>query len=213
MNTMLYISGFVAVISTLMVITRTNAVHALLYLIVSLLSVSLVFFLLGAPFAAALEVIVYAGAIMVLFVFVIMMLNAGADAARQERQWLSPAGWIGPACLSAVLLGELAYALAGSSAKIIGVGMVGPKQVGISLFGPYLIGVELASILLLSGLIGAYHLGRPQPPTPLPLQGEDRVLFPLGEETMFDSPLGRGRGGLPTVTEEIQENKNKRNCS
>jgi len=61
MNTMLYISGFVAVISTLMVITRTNAVHALLYLIVSLLSVSLVFFLLGAPFAAALEVIVYAG--------------------------------------------------------------------------------------------------------------------------------------------------------
>ncbi len=107
MNTLLYISGFVAVLSTLMVITRTNAVHALLYLIVSLLSVSLVFFLLGAPFAAALEVIVYAGAIMVLFVFVIMMLNAGADAAKQERQWLSPAGWIGPACLSAVLLGEL----------------------------------------------------------------------------------------------------------
>jgi NADH-quinone oxidoreductase subunit J len=161
MNTLLYISGFVAVLSTLMVITRTNAVHALLYLIVSLLSVSLVFFLLGAPFAAALEVIVYAGAIMVLFVFVIMMLNAGADSARQERQLLSPAGWIGPACLSAVLLGELVYILSGSSAKIINVGMVGPKQVGISLFGPYLIGVELASLLLLSGLIGAYHLGRP----------------------------------------------------
>ena len=75
MNTMLYISGFVAIISTLMVITRKNAVHALLYLIVSLLSVALVFFVLGAPFVAALEVIIYAGAIMVLFVFVIMMLN------------------------------------------------------------------------------------------------------------------------------------------
>jgi len=105
--------------------------------------------------------IVYAGAIMVLFIFVIMMLNAGADSAKQERQWLSPAGWIGPACLSAVLLGELVYVLTGSSTKIIMVGMVSPKQVGISLFGPYLIGVELASILLLSGLIGAYHLGRP----------------------------------------------------
>jgi NADH-quinone oxidoreductase subunit J len=143
-----------------MVITRTNAVHALLYLIVSLLSVALVFFLLGAPFVAALEVIIYAGAIMVLFIFVIMMLNVGAESARQERQWLSPAGWIGPAFLSAVLLAELAYILSGSSVKMIDVSMVSPKQVGISLFGPYLIGVELASILLLSGLIGAYYLGR-----------------------------------------------------
>lgn len=160
MDALLYLSGCVAVVSTLMVITRTNAVHALLYLIVSLLSVALVFFLLGAPFVAALEVIIYAGAIMVLFIFVIMMLNAGAESERQERQWLSPAGWIGPAGLSAVLLTELAYILSGSSVKMIDVSMVSPKQVGISLFGPYLIGVELASILLLSGLIGAYHLGR-----------------------------------------------------
>jgi len=160
MNTLLYLSGCVAVVSTLMVITRTNVVHALLYLIVSLLSVALVFFLLGAPFVAALEVIIYAGAIMVLFIFVIMMLNAGAESARQERQWLSPAGWIGPACLSAVLLAELVYILSGSSVKMSDVSMVSPKQVGISLFGPYLIGVELASILLLSGLIGAYYLGR-----------------------------------------------------
>jgi len=213
MNTLLYISGFVAVLSTLMVITRTNAVHALLYLIVSLLSVSLIFLLLGAPFAAALEVIVYAGAIMVLFVFVIMMLNAGADAAKQERQWLSPAGWIGPACLSVVLLGELFYVLAGSSVKIINIGMVSPKQVGVSLFGPYLIGVELASILLLSGLIGAYHLGRPEQPTPLPLQGGDRVLFPSREGTKFYSPLGRGRGGFPSATEELHEKKQERSSS
>jgi NADH-quinone oxidoreductase subunit J len=209
-NALLYISGLVAVISTLMVITRKNAVHALLYLIVSLLSVALVFFILGAPFAAALEVIVYAGAIMVLFVFVIMMLNAGADAAEQERQWLSPAGWVGPACLSTVLLGELVYVLAGSSAKIIRVSMVAPKQVGVSLFGPYFIGVELASILLLSGLIGAYHLGRPQQPTPPPLPGGDRVLFPSREGTKFYSPLGRDRGGFPSVIEELHEKKQDR---
>ena len=77
MNLVFYISALVAVIATTMVITRLNAVHALLYLIVSLLSVALIFFVLGAPFVAALEVIVYAGAIMVLFVFVIMMLNLG----------------------------------------------------------------------------------------------------------------------------------------
>src|SRR5690348_10301523 len=94
-----------------MVIIQTNAVHALLYLVVSLLAVAIVFYVLGAPFAAALEVIVYAGAIMVLFVFVIMMLNLGEAAVRQERQWLSPGIWIGPAILSAVLLGELVYVL------------------------------------------------------------------------------------------------------
>ena len=95
---MLYISGFVAIISTLMVITRTNAVHALLYLIVSLLSVALVFFLLGAPFVAALEVIIYAGAIMVLFIFVIMMLNVGADVCKTGEAMDEPCR-MGRACM------------------------------------------------------------------------------------------------------------------
>jgi len=72
-----YFSAGVAVLATFRVITNTNPVHALLYLIISLLAVSMVFFALGAPFAGALEIIVYAGAIMVLFVFVVMMLNLG----------------------------------------------------------------------------------------------------------------------------------------
>ena len=72
--------------------------HALLYLVVSLLSVALIFFMLGAPFAAALEVIVYAGAIMVLFVFVVMMLNLGPQTAAQERQWLDPGSGSGRRC-------------------------------------------------------------------------------------------------------------------
>ena len=161
MDTLLYIASFVAVASTLMVITRKNAVHALLYLIVSLLSVAVIFFLLGAPFVAALEVIIYAGAIMVLFVFVIMMLNMGQDRVQQEVQWISPAGWVGPACLAAVLFGELWYAITESSAKgVEGISEVTPKMVGQSLFGPYLIGAELASFLLLSALVGAYYLGR-----------------------------------------------------
>ena len=161
MNFLFYISAAVAVISTFMVITRTRAVHALLYLIVSLLAVALIFFALGAPFVAALEVIIYAGAIMVLFVFVIMMLNLGAQAAVRESQWLQPGIWTGPALLCLILAFELVYLFITERERLSPVAIVTPKQVGIALFGPYVIGVELASMLLLAGLIGAYHLGRP----------------------------------------------------
>ncbi len=160
MTTVFYISSIVAVIATLMAITRADAVHALLYFIISLLSVSLVFFVLGAPFVAALEVIIYAGAIMVLFVFVIMLLNLGGDAARDERRLLAPQAWIGPGVLSAVLLGEMIYGLKFSGGGPGGIVVIGPKRVGALLLGPYLIGVELASMLLLAGLVGAYHLGK-----------------------------------------------------
>jgi NADH-quinone oxidoreductase subunit J len=160
MNAIFYISAVVAVIATVMVITRTSAVHALLYLVVSLLAVAVIFFVLGAPFVAALEVIVYAGAIMVLFVFVVMMLNLGPQAAAVEVSWLSPRVWIGPAGLCAVLLGELVYVFAGATGPAAGGESIGPQEVGVSLFGPYVIGVELASMLLLAALVGAYHLGR-----------------------------------------------------
>src|SRR5208283_5927867 len=81
MELIFYIAGAVAILSTILMLTRLNLVHALLYLIVSLLAVAVDFFALGAPFAAALEAIVYAGAIMVLFLFVVMMLNIGRHAA------------------------------------------------------------------------------------------------------------------------------------
>lgn len=155
-----YISAAVAVTATLAVITRYNAVHALLYLIVSLLAVALIFFILGAPFIAALEAIIYAGAIMVLFIFVIMILNLGPQAVRQERAWLKPRMWLGPAALALVLMGELVYLLFSGGQSGQSGAPVGAREVGIALFGPYLIGVELASLLLLAGLVGAYHLGR-----------------------------------------------------
>jgi len=153
-----YIAGAVAVISTILMLTRLNLVHALLYLIVSLLAVAVDFFVLGAPFAAALEAIVYAGAIMVLFLFVVMMLNIGRHAAETERQWLTPGIWTGPAILAGILIIEVAWLARGASAGL-GTGATGPKEVGITLFGPYMIGVELASMLLLAGLVGSYHLG------------------------------------------------------
>ena len=160
MNILFYSSAMIAVLATALVITRTNAVHALLHFIVSLLSVALIFFSLGAPFAAALEIIIYAGAIMVLFVFVIMMLNLGSVTARQEAQLLTPGIWRGPAILCGILAFELVYVLASGEAKMPGGPPVAPKQVGIALFGPYALAVELASMLLLAGLVGAYHLGK-----------------------------------------------------
>jgi len=161
MSYIFYISAAVAVVATLLVVTRTHAVHALLYLVVSLLAVAMVFASLGAPLAAALEVIVYAGAIIVLFVFVVMMLNLGRHSVERERGWLAPSAWAGPTILCLILLGELFYVVAcGGGAEVIEAAEVGPKEVGQALFGPYVVGVELAGMLLLAGLVGAYHLGR-----------------------------------------------------
>lgn len=158
-----YIAGFVALLATVMVISSTNPVHALLYLVLSLLAISMVFFTLGAPFAGVLEIIIYAGAIMVLFVFVVMMLNLGQRTVLQERQWLSGTAWIGPVVLAAILLAELLVMLwPAEYLTTAGHVVVGPKAVGIALFGPYLLAVELASMLLLGGLVAAYHLGRHQ---------------------------------------------------
>lgn len=167
MVTLFFVTAAVAIISTFLVITHLDAVHALLYLVISLLSVAIIFYLLGAPFIAALEVIIYAGAIMVLFVFVVMMLNLGPITREQENRWLKPGMWIGPAILSGILALELVYVLSGPRLPTqitFELRAATPwkisKDVSVSLFGPYLIGVELASILLMAGLIGAYHIGR-----------------------------------------------------
>ncbi len=168
-----YIVAAIAIITTARVVTHTHVVHALLYFIVSLLSVALLFYLLGAPFVAALEVIVYAGAIMVLFLFVIMMLNMGRDQQEQEQSWLKPGAWAGPGVVSAILLGVLGWVLSeGESAPMRGE-VVGPEEVGLALFGPYLIGVQLAALLLLAGLVGASHLRRHERRTIMKTEPED----------------------------------------
>ncbi|SLM62352.1 MULTISPECIES: NADH-quinone oxidoreductase subunit J [Dickeya] len=155
-----YATAIVAVLATLRVITHTNPVHALLYLIVSLLAVAGVFFSLGAYFAGALEIIVYAGAIMVLFVFVVMMLNLGTSVDEQEKLWLKPSVWLGPGVLSLVLLTVIVKGIISLSDQSIAGNMIDAKAVGISLFGPYVLAVELASMLLLAGLVVAFHVGR-----------------------------------------------------
>jgi NADH-quinone oxidoreductase subunit J len=159
MVTLFYLAGIVAIIATLLAITQRHAVHALLYLVVSLLAVAVDFYVLGAVFVAALEVMVYAGAIMVLFVFVVMMLNVAQHAMEVEREWLKPRNWYGPAVLSLILLAELAYCTVTSGSAPSLANAVSPKQVGVALFRTYWIGVELVSLLLMAGLVGACHLG------------------------------------------------------
>ncbi len=207
MNVVFYLSAAVAVAATAAVITAVHAVHALLYLIVSLLAVALMFFVLGAPFVAALEVIIYAGAIVVLFVFVVMILNLGPAAVQQERQWLNPRMWVGPGVLALILLAELVYVLSGHATRPAATARpVGPQEVGAALFGAYLLGVELASLVLLAGLVGAYHLGlrrsarAPKPP-------EVMATAPSDEEARAPMPATARApaGGRPEAGAEAAE--------
>lgn len=161
MQVAFYIAAIVAVAATVRVITHTNAVRALLYLVVSLLAVAVVFYTLGAPFMAALEAIVYAGAIMVLFVFVVMMLNINIDSIDQERRWLESIDWVGPLILAVVLLAVMVAMLWGGGLdKPISGRALHAGAIGQALFGPYLLVVELASFLLLAALVVAGHVGR-----------------------------------------------------
>ena len=160
MNILFYIAAGIAIIATLRMVTGTNAVHSLLYLIVSLLSVSVIFFLLGAPFIAALEVIIYAGAIMVLFVFVIMMLNTGSGGVKKEHELLKASTWIGPGITSAILFGEMLYMLMHPDSHPMTRAEIQPAAVGTLLFSKYILIVELAAFLMAAGIIGAYHLAQ-----------------------------------------------------
>ena len=155
-----YIAALVAILATIMVISSYNIVHALLYLVISFLAIAVVFFVLGAPFVAALEVIVYAGAIVVLIIFVIMMLSLKKESTEQEKQWLTSDIWIGPAVLAFILTGELIFVITTGQEADLNQHLVDSKAVGISLYTTYVIGVELCGILLMAGIVGAYHLGR-----------------------------------------------------
>jgi NADH-quinone oxidoreductase subunit J len=138
-----------------------SPIHALLYFILSLIAVGIIFFIMGAPFAAALIVIINAGAIMVMFVFIIMMVNQGSHTIHQEREMTPPWAWIIPEFMAVILFCEFVYILYNSShASVSGTEVMRPRQVSVSLFGTYLLGVELVSMILLVGLVGAYHLTR-----------------------------------------------------
>lgn len=160
MNLLFYIASFIAIAATVMVITRHKPIHALLYLVISFMAVAMIFLSLGAPFIAALEVILYAGAIVVLLIFVVMMLNLGNETARQEKEWLKPTVWAGPSLLAFILLAEMIYLLLASPTDSMPAKVVDARSVSLSLYREYVIAVELAGFLLMAGIVGAAHIGK-----------------------------------------------------
>jgi len=163
---MFYLAGLLAIVASVKVVTRQNTVHALLYLVMSLLAVAVCFYLMGAPFAAGLEVIVYAGAILVLFVFAIMMFGLAEDGTSQAEKHQNKVTfnigvWLGPSFLAVLLLSILIFTINNTEIQQkLTSHIINAKQVGILLYGPYLLAVEIASFLLLAGLIAAYHFAK-----------------------------------------------------
>ena len=157
-----YILGFTMLAATLLCITRRNPVHAVIYLVTAFFALALMFYLLGAPLVAAWEVIVYAGAIMVLFLFIIMMLGLAPQETPEGPGWQR---W-GPLVLlsSSMMVCTLLLIFQDPMAsKEIGDFYLAPQALGEALFGRYALAVEIVSFQLLFATIGAYILGRPLP--------------------------------------------------
>ncbi len=165
-----YLLAAVILSSTLLAITRRNLVHMVIYLIISFFGTGLLFFLLGAPLLAALEVIIYAGAIMVLFLFIIMTTPSEGDQEKLKGE--------DPTCQSCgpirllhtglpILLATTLLVVAGlfifADPEIrvaLNPAMASPAVFGRFLFERYWFPVEVASFLLFVGLVGAWYLGR-----------------------------------------------------
>ena len=154
-----YLLAFILVSATILAITRRQAIHAVIYLIISFVATGMIFYLLGAPFLAALEVIIYAGAIMVLFLFIVMMLRITPSKGTQKValiQW-APAIVLGGVSLMIAAFMVLVDSATGHPLKTL---RAGPAELGRFLFREYWFPVEIASFLLLIALVGAYYLGR-----------------------------------------------------
>lgn len=156
MTIFFYILAAIAVVATLLCITERHAVHAIVYLVTSFFSLAVIFYLLSAPLVAVFEVIIYAGAIMVLFLFIIMMLKGGS------REVTSAAGvheWLPASLLAATtLIALLALVAMPPSAPMSG--SIDIAHFAKSLFTDYGVAVEIISLQLLFAVVGAFYLGR-----------------------------------------------------
>jgi len=161
-----YIFAAIAVISALLVITRKNVVHSAVCLAATLLSVAGIFLTLHAEFLAGVQVIVYVGGILVLFVFVIMLISV--EKAIHEKQFSRQ--WLLGLAVSLLLVGELVFAITRGKQSLLpaaveppqsALGLTGNSQlIGEGLYTNYLLPFEIASILLLVAIVGAVALAK-----------------------------------------------------
>lgn len=155
---MFYATAVLITAATVLAITRRQAVHSVLFLVISFLGSAMLFYLLGSPFLAALQVIIYAGAIMVLFLFVVMMLKAdhGEENKFPQRFWV-PGLLVGFLFFAATCVAVFSDP---SGPVPLNLTMVTPKELGRFVFEQYWLSVEIISLLLLLGLLAAIHLGK-----------------------------------------------------
>lgn len=153
--------SLLAVGSALMVIISKNPVHSILYLIVTFIAITGHYILLNAQFLAIVNLIVYAGAIMVLFLFVVMLMNLNRSSEPQKNLWMLLAGIVAGGCLLLVVV----MAVKDMTGKPRTIDMAGGdigliKNLGQRLFSDYVIPFEVSSILFLSAMVGAVLLSR-----------------------------------------------------
>ena len=154
-----YFLSFLAVLSAIMVVLSKNPVHSVLYLIITFFCIAGHYVLLNAQFLAAVHVIVYAGAIMVLFLYVIMLLNLNEETEPHKSTILKVTATICSGLLLVILVGSLRGTeslIQGSGSESIGL----VKNLGKVMFSEFLLPFEVTSILLLAAMVGAVMLGK-----------------------------------------------------
>ena len=156
-----YVLAAIILVTTGIAITRRNLVHAVVYLVFSFFGSDMMFYLFGAPLLAMLEVIIYAGAIMILFLFIIMMVKVAASEERlfPIQQWL-------PIALTGVvylIVGAVIVSSAPGSQVMLEIALAKQKAFGEYLFQRHWLVIEIVSLLLLIALVGALYLGRKKP--------------------------------------------------
>jgi NADH-quinone oxidoreductase subunit J len=155
-----YILSVLSIFSALMVVFSKNPVHSVLYLILCFFTIAGHYILLNAQFLAAVHVIVYAGAIMVLFLFVIMLLNLNAETEPHKSNMMKFAGTIAAGLLLITLIGSVkgTQSLAFEANNQSQIGLV--KNLGLVLFRDFVLPFEISSVLFLSAMVGAVLLGK-----------------------------------------------------
>lgn len=150
--------------AALLMVTSKNPVYSVLWLIVVFFAISGHYILLNAQFLAIVNIIVYAGAIMVLFLFVIMLMNLNADNEPQKNKWLKLAGAIAGGCLLLIFVAALRQIEIPADKIGFTVNMSGPtgliRNLGMVLFTDYVLPFEIASVLFLSAMVGAVVIGK-----------------------------------------------------
>lgn len=150
-----------AIFSAIMIVISRNPVHSVLWLIITFFAISGHYILLNAQFLGIVNLIVYAGAIMVLFLFVIMLMNLNASVEPQKNKWLKLAGIVAGGTLMLVMVAALKTAEKKGALVQVQTGDIGLiKNLGKALFTDYVVPFEVSSVLFLSAMIGAVVIGK-----------------------------------------------------